>query len=115
RGVWQPLQQPLAGVQTVLIAPDGVLTGLSFAALPGRQANTYLIEEVALGYVTSGRHLLELALEDSRPAAGLLAVGGLAYGAAPRGKPVAAGYQALAGTRPAAGALRRPCRPPLGA
>jgi CHAT domain-containing protein len=99
RRVWQPLQQHLAGVQTVLIAPDGVLTGLSFAALPGRQADAYLIEEVALGYVTSGRHLLELALADTCPAAGLLAVGGLAYGEAPKGKPAAAVYKDLAGTR----------------
>jgi CHAT domain-containing protein len=107
RRVWQPLQKHLEGVKTVLIAPDGVLTGLSFAALPGRKANTYLLEEVAIGYVTSGRHLLELAIEDTRPAAGLLAVGGLAYGNAPKGRPAASVYKDLPGTWIEAEAISR--------
>jgi CHAT domain-containing protein len=60
-----------------------VLTALPFAALPGSQPSSYLLEEVALGYVTSGRQLLELAISAGRPADGLLALGGLPYGAAP--------------------------------
>jgi CHAT domain-containing protein/tetratricopeptide (TPR) repeat protein len=102
RRVWRPLEKHLGGVKTVLIAPDGVLTGLSFAALPGSKpkARSYLLEELTIGYVTSGRHLLELAAEDARPdAAGLLAVGGLSYGAAPRGKAATAVYKDLPGTR----------------
>ena len=35
RRIWQPLRPHLAGCDTALLAPDGVLTGLSFAALPG--------------------------------------------------------------------------------
>jgi tetratricopeptide (TPR) repeat protein/CHAT domain-containing protein len=81
RRVWQPLRPHLAGARVILIAPDGPVCALPFAALPGSRPGSYLVEEVALGYVSSGRHLLELAAAIDRPAAkGLLAVGGLAYG-----------------------------------
>jgi CHAT domain-containing protein len=83
RRVWRPLQEHLAGASTVLLAPDGALTALPFAALPGSKPGSYLLEEVALGYVTSGRQLLELAIDAGRPVDGLLAVGGLPYGSAP--------------------------------
>jgi CHAT domain-containing protein len=83
RRVWRPLQTHLAGATTVLLAPDGALTALPFAALPGGKPGSFLLEQVALGYVTSGRQLLELAIDPGRPVDGLLAVGGLPYGAAP--------------------------------
>ncbi|HEV3262882.1 MAG TPA: CHAT domain-containing tetratricopeptide repeat protein [Gemmataceae bacterium] len=84
RLVWKPLQPHLAGVDGVLVAPDGPLWGLPFAALPGEKANSYLIEDLAIGYITSGRHLLELAADASRATGqGLLAVGGLEYGEPP--------------------------------
>jgi CHAT domain-containing protein/tetratricopeptide (TPR) repeat protein len=90
RRLWQPLRKHLKGVEAVLIAPDGPLCGLPFAALPGRKADTYLVEELAFGYVTSGRHLLELnADKDSPRGQGLLTLGGLAYGK-PAAKPAAA-------------------------
>jgi CHAT domain-containing protein/tetratricopeptide (TPR) repeat protein len=79
--LWAPLAPALADATTVLIAPDGVLCGLPFAALPGTKPGTFLLEERAIGYLTSGRHLLELAADHDRPdAAGLLALGGLTYG-----------------------------------
>jgi CHAT domain-containing protein len=83
RRVWRPLQGHLAGATTVLLAPDGALTALPFAALPGAKPGSYLLEEVAIGYVTSGRQLLELAIDAGRRADGLLAVGHLPYGTAP--------------------------------
>jgi CHAT domain-containing protein/tRNA A-37 threonylcarbamoyl transferase component Bud32 len=100
RRLWQPLRPHLAGSDTILLAPDGVLTGLSFAALPGSKPGTYLLEEVALGYVTSGRHLLELAVRDDVPRGnGLLAIGGLAYGEPPAKAALAKkGYPYLPGT-----------------
>jgi CHAT domain-containing protein len=84
RILWQPLRKQLKDVEAVLIAPDWLLCGLPFAALPGTKPGTYLIEEVAIGYVTSGRHLLELNADKDAPRGqGLLTVGGLAYGKPP--------------------------------
>jgi CHAT domain-containing protein len=102
RLVWRPLRPHLPGARVVLIAPDGVLCGLPFAALPGQKPDSYLVEEVAIGYVTSGRHLLELAAAGKRrPGRGLLAVGGLAYGQAPAkpARPKSPRYRDLPGTR----------------
>jgi CHAT domain-containing protein len=83
--VWQPLTKHLGGAKTVLLAPDGPLAFVPFAALPGSKPGTYLLEDVTLGYVTSGRHLLELAADaaDRPGSAGLLALGGLDYGPRP--------------------------------
>src|SRR5215472_159503 len=84
RLLWQPLRKHLKDIEVVLIAPDGYLCGLPFAALPGGKPGTYLIEELAIGYVTSGRHLLELDADKGAPRGkGLLTVGGLAYGKPP--------------------------------
>src|SRR5262249_38682263 len=81
RLVWLPLEKYLGQAKTVLISPDGFLSALPFAALPGSKDKSYLLEEVTIGYVTSGRQLLELAAEQSRPEGkGLLALGGLDYG-----------------------------------
>jgi CHAT domain-containing protein/tetratricopeptide (TPR) repeat protein len=81
RLVWQPLTEHLGSASTVLLAPDGALCGLPFAALPGQKPDSFLIEEQAIGYVTSGRHLLELAAGPGTfEAEGLLALGGLDYG-----------------------------------
>jgi CHAT domain-containing protein/Flp pilus assembly protein TadD len=82
RRLWLPLVKHLRGATTVLLAPDGVLCDLPFAALPGSNPGSFLLEEVAFGYVTSGSHLLETA--DERPSSdGLLALGNLDYGPAP--------------------------------
>src|SRR5262249_14564729 len=45
RLVWQPLEPHLKGARVVLIAPDGALTRLPFAALPGSRPGSYLLEE----------------------------------------------------------------------
>jgi tetratricopeptide (TPR) repeat protein len=39
--LWRPLTKHLDGVKTVLVSPDGALTGLPFAALPGPKPGTY--------------------------------------------------------------------------
>jgi CHAT domain-containing protein len=84
RRVWQPLQAHLGDAATVLIAADGALTALPFAALPGGKPGTFLIEDITLGHVASGRQLLELASDAPRRLGrGLLAVGDLPYGTAP--------------------------------
>src|SRR5262249_55807506 len=91
RLVWQPLEKELQGAQTVLVAPDGVLTRLPFAALPGRKPGTYLIEDVAVAVVPVPQllpALLAPADKDTLPAVkapgdALLLVGDIDYGAAP--------------------------------
>src|SRR5207244_7554246 len=61
RRLWRPLLPHLKGAGAVLIAPDRVLCALPFAALPGQKEGSFLVEEgPAIGYVTSGRRLLEL-------------------------------------------------------
>lgn len=102
RRLWEPLRKHLGGVQTVLIAPDGPVSAVPFAALPGGKPGTYLIEELAIGHVTSGPQLLEPpAGREADGAGGLLAVGGLRYGEPPaEGSTVGkAAYRYLPGTR----------------
>jgi CHAT domain-containing protein/tetratricopeptide (TPR) repeat protein len=84
--VWRPLVKHLGDASTILLAPTGSLALVPFAALPGSKPGTFLLEERTVGYVGSGRHLLELAADSERPAsAGLLALGGLDYGPRPAG------------------------------
>jgi CHAT domain-containing protein/tetratricopeptide (TPR) repeat protein len=92
--VWLPIEKSLEGASTVLIAPDGPLTRLPFAALPGAKPGTFLLEERAVGYLTSGRQLLE---PDGKREDGLLALGGATFGGLPAGsKRGARGFPAWA-------------------
>jgi tetratricopeptide (TPR) repeat protein/CHAT domain-containing protein len=122
RLVWEPLKPHLEGVATVLVAPDGVLTYFPFAALPGERPGSYLVEELAIGYVSSAHRLVGLAAPSEPNAkspeaegAGLLAIGGIDYQADQGGAAstelaltpsvlsadsLRAGFQALAGTEP---------------
>jgi hypothetical protein len=106
RLVWQPLRKYLTGIDTVLIVPDGVVCDLPFAALPGKAPGSFLLEELTIGYVTSGRHLLERDLDANSPRGrGLLAVGDLDFGPldkAPPALPIFAprSWAPLPGTRP---------------
>jgi CHAT domain-containing protein len=84
RLLWKPLEPHLAGARTVLIAPDGALTQLPFAVLPGRQKDSYLLEDLSLGYVTSGRQLVETFTQAVGAGGhGLLVAGGIDYAADP--------------------------------
>lgn len=83
RLVWKPLTPHLDSARAVLIAPDGPVCYLPFAALPGQRAGTYLLEECALSYVTSARMAVNQADETLEGLnSGLLAVGGITYGSA---------------------------------
>jgi CHAT domain-containing protein/tetratricopeptide (TPR) repeat protein len=123
RRVWGPLKPHLEGVTTVVVAPDGALLYFPLAALPGRRPGTYLLEDLAIGYVTSAQRLVETlaAPNEAKPkspeadAAGLLAIGGIDYQADPGSaaptesaptpsvllaESQRAGFRALAGTEP---------------
>jgi CHAT domain-containing protein len=106
--VWEPLRKELpAGLKTVYLTPDGDLHQVPWAALPGRQPDTILLEDHALCLVPHGPFLLE-RLEDQRTAAApsgtLLAVGGVDYDSAPEAGPA----------QPQGGALRGPARADAG-
>jgi CHAT domain-containing protein/Tfp pilus assembly protein PilF len=85
--VWEPVAKRFpAGVQTVFVAPDGELTQLPWAALPGRDTDRVLLDDHALAVLPHGPFLLEQlvpppARAAQRPPApqGLLLVGGMRY------------------------------------
>ena len=123
RRIWDPLKPHVEGATTVLVAPDGVLVFFPLAALPGRRTGTYLVEDLAIGYVSSAHRLVEaLAVptvgkpkSNEADAADLLAIGGIDYLADPGGAAPSklaltpgvlmaesqrAGFKFLAGTGP---------------
>lgn len=80
--VWEPLQGLIGQPKVVLVSPTGPLTLLPFAALPGRNPNTYLLHEFAFATVPTLILLPDVVAErparPARPAA--LVVGGIDYG-----------------------------------
>src|SRR5262249_27828742 len=87
RLVWQPVEKAVAGAGVVLLGPDGPLAGLPFVALPGSKPGTFLIEEIAIGRVPSGRSFVEQPGRKGESGKGLLALGGVDYGKPRRGRP----------------------------
>ena len=55
--LWQPIEEKLQGVETLYFVLDGELSFLPYAALPGREPGTILLEDYQLATVT---HLREL-------------------------------------------------------
>jgi tetratricopeptide (TPR) repeat protein len=88
RLVWEPLaRQFLPGTETVFIAPDGALTALPWAALPGDRPGTVLLEQYALATVPHAPFLLDRLTAPPRSQdddGTVLALGGVAYDRAPR-------------------------------
>lgn len=90
RLVWEPMEKHLDGANLVLVSPDGALTRFPLAALPGRRAGTYLIEEFPIAVIPVPRLLPELLDEPAATLAGetadepsWLLVGDVDFGAAP--------------------------------
>lgn len=77
--LWQPLQPLLNGVAHLLIAPDGLLNLIPFAALPDT-AGRYLIERYAISWLSSGRDLLRLQTSASAPASAPLVIADPLFG-----------------------------------
>jgi CHAT domain-containing protein len=103
RLVWEPVERHLADCHCVLVLPEGALTGVPWAALPGREPDTYLIERHAFGLLSHGSQLLEDGTK-GWPDRRLLVVGGVDYGPRPQRGP-AWGYlrQSLAEAEKVAG------------
>ena len=67
----------------VFVCPDGDLSRMPFAALPGKAAGTVLLDDVAIAVVPSGPFLLEHLLYPQKDAADtLFAAGDIDYGSA---------------------------------
>lgn len=80
--VWKPLEPLLGDATTVLVAPDGALAEMALAALPGRKTGSFLLEDLAIGYVTSGRQVVEILGQRAEAGGrGLLVAGGIDYAA----------------------------------
>jgi CHAT domain-containing protein len=71
RPVRSLLGEWLGGTRRVLIAPDGLLNLIPFAALVDEQ-NQYLVERFAISYLTSGRDLLRLQTSEPSKSAPLV-------------------------------------------
>ncbi|HEX5105226.1 MAG TPA: CHAT domain-containing protein, partial [Pirellulaceae bacterium] len=82
--LWQPIEEQLSGgVETIYLVPDGRLSSVPWAALPGKARGTVLLEQFAIALVPHGQFLLQ-RLTPYQPAADLsrvLAVGNPDFGA----------------------------------
>lgn len=82
--IWNPLEAGWSNVSTVILIPDGRLHELPWAALPGRQAGSYLLEQYALATASYGQQLSVLledhAANDTRH---LVLAGGIDYDTRP--------------------------------
>jgi len=86
--LWQPLEPHLEGIETVLMVPDGAMGKLPFAALPGKQPGTFLIEERSFGVLPVPSLMPELLARAAQPMESqlqesLLLVGNIDYGVSP--------------------------------
>jgi CHAT domain-containing protein/tetratricopeptide (TPR) repeat protein len=79
--LWLPLREHIKGAKVVLLSPDGALSRLPFAALPGSSDDKYLLEEDVSLVVFPVPHLLpELAETPAhREKPSLLVVGDVNY------------------------------------
>jgi tetratricopeptide (TPR) repeat protein len=90
RLVWEPLAAHFAkGTNTVFLAPDGSLSSIPWAALPGDRPGAVLLEQYAVATVPHAPFLLDrltASVSSGRDRTGglLLAVGGVAYGQEPK-------------------------------
>jgi tetratricopeptide (TPR) repeat protein len=97
--VWDKIAAQLPQpTKVVYLCPDGDLARIPFAALPGKNQGTILLEDYALAVVPSGPWLLGQLLYPTKASDApdrVLAVGDVAYGKSANPK---AGYQALPAT-----------------
>ncbi len=84
--IWKPLLPHLGQARTVIYSPDGCLTRLPVAALPGKQRGSFLIEEFAIAVLPVPQLLPNLLATDAASSPpqspSLLLVGDIDYGQA---------------------------------
>ena len=94
RQLWEPLEKQFPpGTTTVYLCPDQMLCFLPWGALPGKKAETVLLEDYCLAIVPHGPYLLGQLLgtkEKETKKTDLLVLGGVKYNDAPVQATVAA-------------------------
>jgi CHAT domain-containing protein len=82
--LWSPLEASLAGCDRVILIPDGRLGQIPWGALPGRKADSYLIEDFAIGQAPYGQYVAHVLTTPTPEGNNFLVAGGIDYG--PPGK-----------------------------
>ncbi len=79
--LWEPLLEHIGDAKTILISPDGVLGKLPFAALPGKETDSYLIEDHRIAMIPVPQLLPALVNEEGKKVLkrDLLLIGGVDY------------------------------------
>jgi CHAT domain-containing protein len=81
RLIWVRIEPHMDGVTSVMVSPDGALGQIPLAALPGKDPNTYLIEERSISVVPVPRMLRATAARaPNGDAASHLLAGDINYG-----------------------------------
>ena len=83
RLVWEPLEAHLGGCNAVFVIPEAALTQLPWAALPGKETGSYLLESYAIATATHGRQLHDRLSRKPPLKEQVLLVGGVLYDDAP--------------------------------
>ena len=78
--IWDPVAAHLTGVDQVFVVPDGALNLLPLAALPADHERYLIDGGPTIHYLSAERDLVAPASDRTATAAGLLALGGAAYG-----------------------------------
>ncbi|MGH7222322.1 MAG: CHAT domain-containing protein, partial [Gemmataceae bacterium] len=86
RLVWEPIAKrfPTTGTNRVYLSPDGHLSCIPFAALPGETEDSILLEKYTIAYVPHGPFLLERLrhpTSEARDRGRFLTLGNLAFDA----------------------------------
>ena len=88
RLLWEPVDKQLpADTRAVHLRADGALTSVPWAALPGNEPGSVLLEQYAIAVVPSGQFLVEKLLDAKTTTirqGTVLAVGDVAYDAKPQ-------------------------------
>lgn len=77
RMLWEPLEPSLDEITTLLISPDGSLGKLPFAALPGSEPESYLLEDYILAVMPVPQNLGQPS--PKKASASMLIAGGIDY------------------------------------
>ena len=79
KSLWEPLEPYMKDCHTVIILSDGALHRLPWAALPGKNPDSYLIEDYAISTASYGQQLCGLLIDEPPSNSGLLLAGGIEY------------------------------------